>query len=73
MAKIIFTLEDARDDSGTPVVSMDMSKASGCSRGHIHPTPAVLISEMLWGLASCERILGTLPPHRKQPHTNTIH
>lgn len=70
MAKITLTLEDRRDDSGAPTVTLDLS---GVPTGAAHRSAACSISEMLWGMASCEQILGELPAHRRQPSNSTIH
>ncbi|MFK3641427.1 MULTISPECIES: hypothetical protein [Pseudomonas] len=69
MAKIILTLEDSRDDGGKPTISLDLT---GMPKG-MNPSAACVISEMLWGMASCEQILGALPAHRRQPSNSTIH
>ncbi|AJO77507.1 peptide methionine sulfoxide reductase MsrA [Pseudomonas chlororaphis subsp. aurantiaca] len=70
MAKIIFTLEDSRADNGAPTVTLDMS---GVPTGTAHRSAACFISDMLWGMASCEQILGELPAHRRQPSNATLH
>ncbi|AZC67394.1 hypothetical protein [Pseudomonas chlororaphis] len=70
MAKIIFTLEDRRDDSGAPTVTLDMT---GVPTGTAPRSAACFISEMLWGMASCEQILGELPAHCRQPSNATLH
>lgn len=73
MAKITITLEDRRDDSGKPTVSLDMSGASSSPLGGVALTEAVRISKMLFGMAASEEALGDLPAYRRQPSTATLH
>lgn len=73
MAKITLTLEDQHDESGKPTVSLDMSNARVGPLGQVLQTEALRISQMLFGMAACERSLGVLPACRRQPSNNTLH
>ncbi|WP_448093573.1 hypothetical protein [Pseudomonas lini] len=73
MAKITLTLEDQRDETGKPTVSLDMSGASVGPFGQALQTEALRISKMLFGMAACEERLGGLPTYRRQPSNNTLH
>lgn len=68
MAKIMITLQDNRNDSGKPTISLDMS---GVPIGTT--SAAFFVAKMLWGMASSEQILGELPAHRRQPSNATLH
>lgn len=73
MAKITITLEDQRNESGKPTVSLDMSGARVGPLGQTLHTEALRISQMLFGMAACEERLGGLPAYRRQPSNNTLH
>ena len=73
MAKVIITLEDRRNENGSPTVALDMSGVPATLSGNMQQTQAVRISQMLVGMAACEERLGDLPAHRRQPCNQTIH
>lgn len=73
MAKITLTLEDSLDDTGKPTVSLDMTGVPVGMPARQNPSAAVEISGLLWGMASCEQILGDLPAYRLQPSNKTLH
>lgn len=73
MAKITITLEDQRNESGKPTVSLDMSGARVGPFGQTLQTEALRISQMLFGMAACEERLGGLPACRRQPNNTTLH
>ena len=73
MAKVIITLEDRCDGSDNMTVSLDIGGAPVNAFGHPHQTPAVRMSQTLFGLASMDERVGSLPAHRKQPSNLTIH
>lgn len=73
MAKVIITLEDRRDGSDNITVSLDIGGAPVNAFGHPHQTPAVRMSQTLFGFASMDEQVGSLPAHRKQPCSLTIH
>lgn len=73
MAKVIITLEDRRDDNGSPTVALDMSGVPATPLGNMQQTQAVRISQMLFGMAACEERLGGLPACQRQPCNQTIH
>lgn len=73
MAKITITLEDRRDETGKPTVSLDMTSASSTPFGGVAHSAAVRLSEVLFGMASSEEALGNLPAYRRQPSTTTLH
>lgn len=73
MAKITLTLEDHRDKTGKPTVSLDMSGARVYPFGQASQSEALRISQLLFGIAACEEQLGGLPACFRQPCNNTRH
>ncbi len=72
MAKIIFTLEDHREN-GVPSVSVDMTGVPANPLGGPRQTEAVRISNKVFDLIASEKMLGTVPACRLQPSTTTLH
>jgi len=72
MAKIIITLEDRREDNGTPSVAVDMTGVPTTSLGTPRPTEAVRMFNKLFDLVASEKMLGAIPAYRWQPTTTTL-
>ena len=73
MAKITITLEDSRNDDGSPVVTLDMTGVPVSLGGNMHQTAAVRMSQTLYGMAASDEALGTIAAYRWQPANNTRH
>lgn len=73
MAKITITLEDRRDETGKPTVSLDMTEVPIGPFGSPLETTAVRMSRTMFEMVANEKALGSIPACRWQSSPKTVH